>query len=63
VLYLIIKPFLGKKRGLTRNEVLSRAVEHQMLKDAAANLTNVPDAMLESVIAAKDASRKAGAYS
>ncbi|HEU4343273.1 MAG TPA: radical SAM protein [Candidatus Binatia bacterium] len=63
VLYLIIKPFLGKKRGLTRNEILSRAVEHQMLKDAAANLTNVPDAMLETVIAGEDASRKAGVYS
>lgn len=59
VVYLIAKPFLGKGRGLTRNEVLSRAVEHQNLKDAAANLTNVPDAMLESVIAGENASRKA----
>lgn len=63
VIYLITKPFLGKKRGLTRNEILSRAVEHRMLKDAAANLTNVPDAMLENVMAGKDASRKAGVYS
>ncbi|MBI4524714.1 MAG: B12-binding domain-containing radical SAM protein [Deltaproteobacteria bacterium] len=62
VVYLIVKPFLGKKRGLTRNEVLSRAVEHQMLKDAAANLTNVPDTLLESVVAGEDASREPRAY-
>ena len=29
VVHLIIKPFLGNKQGPTRNEVLSRAVEHQ----------------------------------
>jgi radical SAM superfamily enzyme YgiQ (UPF0313 family) len=50
VIYLIIKPFLGKKHGPTKNEVLSRAVEHRALKDAAAKLTHVPDAMLERVI-------------
>lgn len=63
VLYLIVKPFLGKTRGLTRNEMLSRAVEHHRLKDAAANLTNVPDAVLESVLEGKDGSPKARAWS
>lgn len=43
VVYLIVKPFLGNKRGPTRNEVLSRAVEHAMVKDAAARLTQVSD--------------------
>jgi anaerobic magnesium-protoporphyrin IX monomethyl ester cyclase len=50
VIYLITKPFTGKKQGPTKNEVLSRAVEHRALKDNAAELTNVPDALLEDVI-------------
>jgi anaerobic magnesium-protoporphyrin IX monomethyl ester cyclase len=50
VVYLITKPFTGKKQGPTKNEVLSRAVEHRALKDNAADLTNVPDALLEGVI-------------
>jgi radical SAM superfamily enzyme YgiQ (UPF0313 family) len=50
VVYLIVKPFMGKKQGPTKNEVLSRAVEHRALKDSAAELTSVPDALLESVI-------------
>lgn len=41
VLYLLIKPFLGKKSGATKAEVLSRAVEHQDAKDAAADLTQM----------------------
>ena len=52
VVYLIIKPFLGQKQGPTKNEMLSRAVEHGALKDAAAKLTTVPDALLEDAIAA-----------
>lgn len=56
VVYLIIKPFLGKNRGPTRNEVLSRVVEHRALKDAAADLTSVPDALLEGVIKDEEAS-------
>ena len=36
VIYLIVKPFMGKKQGPTKNEVLSRAVEHRTLKDNAA---------------------------
>jgi anaerobic magnesium-protoporphyrin IX monomethyl ester cyclase len=53
VVYLITKPFTGKKQGPTKNEVLSRAVEHRALKDNAAELTNVPDALLEDVIDGK----------
>ncbi len=43
VLYLIVKPFLGDKQGPTKTEVLSRAVEHGAMKDAAAELTRVPE--------------------
>ncbi len=50
VVYLIVKPFLGVKRGPTRNEVLSRAVEHPALKDAAADLTQVADDLLAHVM-------------
>ncbi len=50
VVYLIIKPFLGQKRGPTRNESLSRAVEHGALKDAAAKLTTIPDVSLQEAI-------------
>jgi radical SAM superfamily enzyme YgiQ (UPF0313 family) len=49
VIYLIIKPFLGAKRGSTKNEVLSRAVEHESQKDAAALFTRVSDALLVDV--------------
>ena len=51
VVHLIIKPFLGRKQGATKNEMLSRAVEHGALKDAAANLTTLPDELLEDAIA------------
>jgi len=50
VAYLIIKPFLGKQSGPTRNETLSRAVEHGALKDAAAALTQVSHEDLERVL-------------
>jgi len=50
VVYLIIKPFLGKKKGATKAEVLSRAVEHGALKDAAALMTQVPDYSIERVL-------------
>jgi radical SAM superfamily enzyme YgiQ (UPF0313 family) len=49
VFYLIVKPFLGEKQGPTRNEVLSRAVEHPAMKDAAAQMTQVSDSVLERV--------------
>jgi radical SAM superfamily enzyme YgiQ (UPF0313 family) len=50
VIYLIIKPFLGKRSGATKAEVISRAVEHGANKDAAAALTQVSDDRLEFVI-------------
>jgi anaerobic magnesium-protoporphyrin IX monomethyl ester cyclase len=50
VIHLLTKPFFGKNRGPTKNELLSRAVEHRALKDTAADLTTVPDALLERVI-------------
>jgi len=50
VAYLIIKPFLGKSKGATKAEVLSRAVEHADIKDAAAELTQITDDMLHNVM-------------
>ncbi|TKB67286.1 MAG: radical SAM protein, partial [Nitrospira sp.] len=50
VAYLIIKPFLGQKKGATKAEVLSRAVEHADIKDAAAELTQMTDDMLHNVM-------------
>ena len=47
VVYLIIKPLVGKKKGATKAEVLSRAVEHGAMKDAAARLTQMTDESLE----------------
>jgi radical SAM superfamily enzyme YgiQ (UPF0313 family) len=57
VVYLIIKPFLGKKKGATKAEVLSRAVEHGEMKDAAAQMTQVSDEMLEHILRASKAER------
>jgi hypothetical protein len=57
VVYLIVKPFLGSGRGPTKNEVLSRAVEHASLKDAAADLTQVDDALLEHIMSEARAER------
>jgi hypothetical protein len=50
VAYLIMKPFLGQKKGATKAEVLSRAVEHAEMKDAAAQLTQLSDELLHSVV-------------
>jgi hypothetical protein len=58
VVYLILKPFLGAKRGPTQNEVLSRAVEHGALKDAAAELTKTPDELLEWVATESHSERR-----
>jgi radical SAM superfamily enzyme YgiQ (UPF0313 family) len=52
VVYLIVKPFLGQKKGATKAEVLSRAVEHAEMKDAAAQLTQLSDEMLHNVLEA-----------
>jgi len=49
VFHLIVKPFLGQKKGATRAEVLSQAVEHQMAKDVAAEFTRVSDEHLARV--------------
>jgi hypothetical protein len=57
VIYLVIKPFLGKKAGPTNAEVVSRAVEHAEAKSAAADLTSVPDDALELAIAGSKAER------
>ncbi len=50
VLYLLAKPFMGQKKGATKAEVISRAVEHADMKDAAAQLTQVADDMLHNVL-------------
>ncbi len=58
VVYLIIKPFLGKKKGATKAEVLSRAVEHGAVKDAAAQMTQVSDETLEHILRESQAERR-----
>ncbi|MBI5411220.1 MAG: B12-binding domain-containing radical SAM protein [Nitrospirae bacterium] len=57
VVYLIIKPFLGQKKGATKAEVLSRAVEHGAMKDAAAHLTQLTDEALDQVLQESRAER------
>jgi anaerobic magnesium-protoporphyrin IX monomethyl ester cyclase len=57
VVYLIIKPFLGKKKGPTNAEVLSRAVEHGAMKEAAAQMTQVSDETLEHILRESRAER------
>jgi radical SAM superfamily enzyme YgiQ (UPF0313 family) len=50
VIYLLVKPFVGKKEGATKAEVISRAVEHADLKSAAADMTLLADSALELAI-------------
>ena len=50
VAHLIVKPFLGAKSGPTKNESLTRAVEFDEIKDAAAGLTKVSDELLAQVM-------------
>ena len=57
VLYLVAKPFLGKKAGATNAEVVSRAVEHADAKSAAADMTSLADEALEHAIAGSKAER------
>ncbi|MBI3622044.1 MAG: B12-binding domain-containing radical SAM protein [Nitrospirae bacterium] len=57
VFYLIVKPFLGKKSGQTKAEVISRAVEHQALKEAAADFTLLADHAVEHIIKESQAER------
>jgi hypothetical protein len=58
VIYLIAKPFLGKKKGATKAVVLSRAVEHGESKDAAALLTQLSEERLEHVFQESMAERQ-----
>ena len=58
VVYLIAKPFLGSGKGPTKAEVLSRAVEHGAIKDAAAELTQLTDAELQEVMRESRAERQ-----
>ena len=58
VVYLIMKPFLGQKKGATKAEVLSRAVEHADMKDAAAQFTQLTDDMLHNVLNESRAERR-----
>jgi len=58
VAYLLAKPFLGTKSGATKAEVLSRAVEHAAMKDAAADLTQVADDILDHVMRESKAERQ-----
>lgn len=51
IAYLIAKPFLGQKSGATKAELLSRAVEHKEMKDAAADLTRIDDEELKKIAA------------
>jgi anaerobic magnesium-protoporphyrin IX monomethyl ester cyclase len=46
ILLMLVKPFLGEKKGQTKAETLSRAVEQEEIRSAAADLTQVPDAPL-----------------
>jgi radical SAM superfamily enzyme YgiQ (UPF0313 family) len=57
VVYLLIKPFIGQRKGATKAEVLSRAVEHGDLKEAAAQLTQLTDDILARVIKESNAER------
>ena len=58
VVYLIAKPFLGTGKGPTNAEVLSRAVEHGAIKDAAALLTQLTDTELQEVMRESRAERQ-----
>jgi radical SAM superfamily enzyme YgiQ (UPF0313 family) len=57
VIYLLLKPFLGKTKGFTKAEVISRAVEHEDMKSAAADMTQLADAALEHAILESRAER------
>ena len=50
VLYLLIKPFLRRKRGATRSAVLARAVEDRGLEAAVADLSRLSDEALEQAM-------------
>ncbi|HYV27713.1 MAG TPA: radical SAM protein [Candidatus Eisenbacteria bacterium] len=58
VAYLLLKPFLGKKSGATKAEVISRAVEHGSLKEEAALMTQMSDERLDQVFKESQAERR-----
>ncbi len=58
VIYLVAKPFLGAKRGLTKAETLSRAVEHGVSKEMAAEFTRVADDALIQIGREADLERR-----
>ena len=45
--YIFAKPFLGQSKGATKAELLTRAIEHEDMKDAAADLTQISEEELE----------------
>jgi radical SAM superfamily enzyme YgiQ (UPF0313 family) len=51
ILYMLVKPFLGKKKGQTKAEVLSRAVEHEEVMSRAAELTQISDELAAGAMA------------
>ena len=50
VLRLVFKPFLGKRGAATKTEGISRAMEHEEMKRAAADLTQLADDRLEEAL-------------
>jgi len=57
ILWMLVKPFLGKTGGQTKAEALSRAVEHGEAMTAAENLTQVPDEALPRLLASGSAGK------
>ncbi|MDE3119953.1 MAG: radical SAM protein, partial [Nitrospirota bacterium] len=49
--------FLGQKKGATKAETLSRAVEHGAMKDMAASFTQLTDEVLDKVLQESRAER------
>lgn len=50
VLHLVFKPFIKKKQGAARTAGISRAMEHEKMKKAAADLTQVADGALDKAL-------------
>jgi radical SAM superfamily enzyme YgiQ (UPF0313 family) len=50
VAHILLKPFMGSDKGATNAELLSRAVEHQQLKDQVGELTRQADDTLAAAV-------------
>jgi radical SAM superfamily enzyme YgiQ (UPF0313 family) len=50
VLYLLVKPFLGRRTGATRSAVLARGVDDRQLQRAATDLSRLSDQDLEQAV-------------